>query len=196
MISECGKRRLYNLETPDFKRVIRGYDPATVDQAWAETDRQLSEANAANKELRLQINSLREQNLEWGNRLKYYEQIEKDLRDALLSAQRIANQVKEEATKQADVLMQSARSESETLISEATRISESKEIELETMLMEKRQEILQIDEQIQELVAQKTEVQTLVDQAMHYLEKVMRLLEPSTISAISSEQESSERYSE
>ena len=184
------------METPDFKRVIRGYDPATVDQAWAETDRQLSEANAANKELRLQINSLREQNLEWGNRLKYYEQIEKDLRDALLSAQRIANQVKEEATKQADVLMQSARSESETLISEATRISESKEIELETMLMEKRQEILQIDEQIQELVAQKTEVQTLVDQAMHYLEKVMRLLEPSTISAISSEQESSERYSE
>ena len=175
------------METSEFKRVIRGYDPEAVDQAWAETDRQLSEATASNKELRIQINSLREQNSEWGNRLKYYDQIEQDLRDALLSAQRIANQVKEEATKQADLLTQSARSESETLISEATRICESKEIEVDTILMEKRQEIILIDEQIQELVAQKTELQTLVEQARQSLKMVMGLLGPSTIS---SEQES------
>lgn len=171
------------METPDFKRVIRGYDPEAVDQAWAETDRQLSEANATNKELRLQINSLREQNLEWGNRLKYYEQIEKDLRDALLSAQRIANQVKEEATKQANELIQSTRSESETLLSEATRLSELKEIEVETLLIDKRLEIVQIEEQIQSLAEQKAEIQTLVDQAIHHLEMVMGLLGPSTVSS-------------
>lgn len=158
------------METPDFKRVIRGYDPETVDQAWAETDRQLSEANAAHKELRLQINSLREQNSEWGNRLKHYELIERDLRDALLSAQRIANQVKDEATRQADELMQSARNESETLLSEATRISESMEFEVETKLLEKRMEILQIEEQIKGLAEQKTGLQTQVDQAIRYLE--------------------------
>lgn len=158
------------METPDFKRVIRGYDPEAVDKAWAETDRQLSEANAAHKELRLQINSLREQNSEWGNRLKHYEQIERDLRDALLSAQRIANQVKDEATKQADELRQFARNESETLLSEATRISESMEIEVETKLIEKRREILQIEEQIKGLAEQKTELQTQVDQAIRYLE--------------------------
>ncbi|MFZ3132542.1 MAG: DivIVA domain-containing protein [Desulfosporosinus sp.] len=163
------------METPDFKRVFRGYDPETVDQAWAETDRQLSEANAAHKELRLQINSLREQNSEWGNRLKHYEQIEKDLRDALLSAQRVANQVKDEATKQAEELMQSARSESETLLSEATRISESMRIEVETKLIEKQMEILQIEEQIKELAAQKTELQTQVDQAIRYLEMAKEL---------------------
>ena len=155
---------------PDFKRVIRGYDPGDVDKAWAETDRQLSEANAAYKELRLQINSLREQNSEWGNRLKHYEQIERDLRDALLSAQRIANQVKDEATKQADELMQSARNESETLLSEATHISETMETEVETKLIEKRMEILQIEEQIKGLANQKTELQTQVDQAIRYLE--------------------------
>jgi len=158
------------LETPDFKRVFRGYDPEAVDQAWAETDRQLSESNAAHKELRLQINSLREQNSEWGNRLKHYEQIEKDLRDALLSAQRIANQVKDEATKQADELMQSARNESETLLSEVTRISESMESEVETKLIEKRMEILQIEEQIKGLSEQKTEIKVQVDQAIRYLE--------------------------
>jgi len=171
------------LETPDFKRVIRGYEPEAVDQAWAETDRQLAEANAANKELRLQINSLREQNSEWGNRLKYFEQIEKDLRDALLSAQRIANQVKEEATKQSNELIESARTESETLILEATRISEAKESETETLLIDKRTEIIQIEEQIQALAERKTELQTLVDQAIRYLEKVMGLLGPSMISS-------------
>lgn len=158
------------METPEFKRVIRGYDPEAVDQAWAETDRQLSEANAAHKELRLQINSLREQNSEWGNRLKNYEQIEKDLRDALLSAQRIANQVKDEATKQAEELMQSARHESETLISDATRNTESMESEVETKLLEKRNEILNLEEQIKDLAEQKAQLQTQVDQAIRYLE--------------------------
>jgi cell division initiation protein len=171
------------LETPDFKRVIRGYDPEAVDQAWAETDRQLSEANAAHKELRLQINSLREQNSEWGNRLKHYEQIEKDLRDALLSTQRIANQIKDEATKQADELRQSARYESETLLSEATRISESMESEVETKLIEKRMEILQIEEQIKGLAEQKTELQTQVDQAIRYLEMAKGLFTSDILSS-------------
>ena len=166
------------METPDFKRVIRGYDPEAVNQAWAETDRQLSEANAAHKELRLQINSLREQNAEWGSRLKNYEQMEKDLRDALLSAQRIANQVKDEATKQANELIQSARIESETLLSEATRISESLEIEIETKLIEKRMEILQIEEQITGLDEQRTELQTQVDQVIRYLELAKELFTP------------------
>ncbi|SHH84534.1 DivIVA domain-containing protein [Desulfosporosinus lacus] len=164
------------METPEFKRGFRGYDSDAVDQAWAESERQLSEANAANKELRLQINSLREQNSEWGNRLKYYEQIEKDLRDALVSAQRIANQVKDEATIQAEELLQSARSESEVILSEAARLSESKEIEADNMLIEKRMEIVQLEEQIQGLIEQKTELQTLVDQVRQYLEKIKDLI--------------------
>ena len=172
---EMWEKEGYYLETPDFKRVIRGYDPEAVDEAWAETDRQLSEANAAHKELRLQINSLREQNLEWGNRLKQYEQIEKDLRDALLSSQRIANQIKDEATKQVDELMQSAITESDTLVSEATRISKSMELEIESKLIEKRMEVLQIEEQINGLVQQKAKMQVHVDQAMGYLEMVKNL---------------------
>ncbi|MDO0821398.1 DivIVA domain-containing protein [Desulfosporosinus nitroreducens] len=164
------------METPEFKRGFRGYDSDAVDQAWAESERQLSEANAAHKELRLQINSLREQNSEWGNRLKYYEQIEKDLRDALVSAQRIANQVKDEATIQAEELLQSARSESEVILSEATHLSESKEIEADNMLIEKRMEIVQLEEQIQGLIEQKTELQTLADQVRQYLDKIKDLI--------------------
>lgn len=172
------------METPDFKRVFRGYDPEAVDQAWAETDRQLSEANASHKELRIQINSLREQNTEWGNLLRHYEQIEKDLRDALLSAQRIANQVKDEATKEANELRLSARNESETLVSEATRISESMEIDVETKLIEKRLESLQIDEQIKGLAEQKAGLQTQVDQALQYLELAKGVFQDKLVSFV------------
>ncbi|WP_427854294.1 DivIVA domain-containing protein [Desulfosporosinus youngiae] len=165
-----------NLEAPDFKRVFRGYDSDEVDQAWAENERQLSEANAVNKELRLQINSLREQNLEWGNRLKDYEQIEKDLRDALVSAQRIAKQVKEDAAKQAEELLQSTRNESETILKETTRLKEAEEMETETLLIEKRKEIVQLEAQIQELTEQKAELQTIVEQAVQYLDMIKDLI--------------------
>lgn len=168
------------METLDFKRVIRGYDPEVVAQAWSVMGRQLSEANAANKELRLQINSLEEQNSELGNRLKHFEQIEKNLMDAMVSAQRISSQVIEEATQQANELIQSARSESESLLNEATHISEIKETETETLLIEKRAEINQLEEQIQGLADQKKTLQTQVDQAIHYLDMVKGLLGPST----------------
>lgn len=172
------KEGMETMDTLEFKRVFRGYDSEAVDQAWAETDRQLSEANAANKELRLQINSLREQNSEWGNRLKSYEQIEKDLRDALLSAQRVANQIKDDANKQANEVLQSAQSERETLISEATLLSESKEIEVETMLLEKRAEIVQLEEQIEGLWERKNQLKSQVDQAIRYLEMAKELFTP------------------
>lgn len=162
---------------------MRGYDPEAVDQAWAEMEDQLSVVNANNKELRLQINSLREQNTEWGNRLQHYEQIEKDLRDALLSAQRIANQVKEDATKEADELLQSSRFESESILNEARRISELKENEAATMLIEKQEQISQTEGRIQELTEQKTALQSQVDQAIRYLEIVKGLLEPAIISS-------------
>ena len=171
------------MEMPDFKRVIRGYDPKSVDQTLAETVRQLFEANAANKEMRLQINSLQEQNSEWGNRLKHFEQIEKNLMNAMLSAQQLSSQVKEEATQQANELIQSARTKSESIINEATRITELKEIETETLLSEKRAEISQIEEQIQGLAKQKRNLQTLVDQSIHYLDIVKGLLGSSTISS-------------
>jgi len=109
------------------------------------------------------------------NRLKDYEQIEKDLRDALLSAQRIATQVKDEAIIQSDEILQSARNESDTILMDATRISESKEIEVETMLIEKRMEILQVEEQITGLAEQKAKLKAQVDQAIRYLEMAKEL---------------------
>ena len=144
---------------------------------------QNSESNDENKELRTQIDSLQEQSTETGNRLKYFEQIEKDIMGALLSAQRIATQVKEEATKQADELLQSARSESETLLSETTRTIKLKVNDAQTLLIHKQSQINLIEEQLQGLSKQKTELQARVDQVINFMELAVGMLGPSKISS-------------
>ncbi|SPF43534.1 Small-conductance mechanosensitive channel (modular protein) [Candidatus Desulfosporosinus infrequens] len=146
-----------------------------------------SESSATNNELRLQIDGLRVKNSECENRLKYYEQIERDMSDALLSAQRIANQVKEEATKQADDLLQSARSESETLLNETTRISKLKVNDAETLFIHKKSQIILIEEQIQVLSEQETDLQKRIDQVTDFLEMARGLL---GVPKISNEQDS------
>lgn len=160
---------------PEFKRGFRGYDSDAVDQAWAESEREISEINAANKELRIQINNLKEQKSELESRLKYYEKIEKDLRDALVNSQRIANQLKDDASKQAEDIIQAARNESENILSEATRLKESKEIETDTLLSEKRKEIVELEEQIQGLNDQKAQLETVINQAKQYLAMIKGL---------------------
>ena len=140
-------------------------------------DRQFSDANAANKELRLQINSLHEQNSEWGTRLKHYEQIESDLRDALLSAQRIANQVKKEAEKNVEELLSSARIERENILQETARLAELRTAELEATLEERRLEIAESEEQIRQLTKRRLELQALVERSFRHLESIQTLLD-------------------
>lgn len=169
------KWRYEQMTPPEFKRGFRGYDSDAVDQAWAESEREISEINAANKELRIQINSLKEQKSELESRLKYYEKIEKDLRDALVNSQRIANQLKDDASKQAEDIIQAARNESENILSEATRLKESKEIETDTLLSEKRKEIVELEKQIQGLNDQKAQLETVISQAKQYLAMIKGL---------------------
>lgn len=156
---------------------MRGYDPEEVDHAWAEVQNNLSEANASNRELRLQMNSLREQNAEWGNRLKSYEKMEKDLRDALLSAQRIANQVKDDAERASQQLLENAKAEAETIIDETERQAEQRVAEL-NQEKEQAQELLsRLAENISELTLQKEHMEERVTKAFNQLEMLRETLQ-------------------
>jgi cell division initiation protein len=163
------------LELPNFKRVMRGYDPEEVDKAWAEFQRNLAESNASNRELRLQINSLREQNNEWGNRLKSYEKMEVDLRDALLSAQRIANQVKEESERSAQQVVEQAKLEAETMITETQIQAEKKAEELEEIISVKTGLLRELEDNISELTAQKENLEERMAKAEIQLEILRNL---------------------
>ncbi|MHB1651947.1 MAG: DivIVA domain-containing protein [Desulfitobacteriaceae bacterium] len=165
-----------NTEFPNFKRVVRGYDPEAVETAWAEMERYIAEVNATNKELRLQINSLREQNTEWRNRLKDYEQIEKDLRDAMISAQRIAGQVKGDAERQAEELLTSARIQADSILSESQLQSEQRIQELDDQLNNKQAEITRIDNILAALTVEREQLQERVDQVKRLIESAENIL--------------------
>lgn len=164
------------MELPNFKRVMRGYDTEEVDKAWAESHHNLAEANASNRELRLQINSLREQNNEWGNRLKSYEKIELDLRDALLSAQRVANQMREEAECSAQQVLDQAKSDAETLRTESQFQAEKKVSELEETVSLKTELLSELEGRIYELSTQKEILEARMEQAQVQLELLRSVL--------------------
>ena len=155
-----------NLERPDFKRVMRGYDREEVEQSWTEITSKVTDSNAANKELKLQLNSLREQNTEWGNRLKNYEKMEADLRDALISAQRIAKQVKEEAEHKAEELLSSAQLEVETILSEARENIKKREEEINYLLLENQVKISDMENEIEELTSKKEQIKQKVEKTV------------------------------
>ncbi len=152
-----------NLEHPDFKLVMRGYDREEVEQSWTEITRMVTDANATNKELKLQLNSLREQNTEWGNRLKNYEKMETDLRDALITAQRIAKQVKEEAEHKAEELLSSARLEVIALLNEAQEDIQKREEETNRQLLDNQIKISNMEDEIFELTSRKEEIKKRVE---------------------------------
>lgn len=165
------------MESLTFKKVMRGYDPDEVDKAYAELQHKLDEANASNRELRLQINSLREQNAEWGNRLKSYEGMEKDLRDALLSAQRVAGQVKDNAEQDAQALLENAKNEAETLFNESTQRVEQRVSELKEEETQAEASLSQLQERISELTLEKVELETRMEKASNQLELLRQTLE-------------------
>lgn len=164
------------MKLPNFKRVMRGYEPESVDQAWAEMQQQLADLNAANKELRLQVNSLREQTQEFEHRLKSYVEIDKDLRDALLNAQKIANQVREEAESKAEKLLESARAEAEMTIEEAKSEAERKAAELESLIAGQRAELASLEQEKNALQSAKDSLEQMLEQAVSHLEVAAALL--------------------
>lgn len=165
-----------NLELPNFKRVMRGYEPEGVEQAWEELQRHLGEANTANKDLRLQLNTLRDQNSELLERINYYEKIESDLRDALLSAQRVANQVKEDAGSQSALIIAGARAEADELVHAARQEAALRQAELEEFFQSSEQAKTQLELEITELTARKYDLEQQVETAYQGLVEIKEIL--------------------
>ncbi len=165
-----------NLDLPGFKRVMRGFDPEEVEKAWAEMRQQVFDLTAAKKELELQVNSLREQNREWEHRVRSYEQIEKDLRDAMLSTQRIANQVEEEARRQSESILTEAKQEADTLVTQARQTAESKLAEVDRIMEERRTDIANLEVDYTKLQSLKVKLDNQLEHAIVHLQAVQEIL--------------------
>lgn len=96
----------------DFRRVMRGYDPAQVDGFLDLVADRLDELVGRESRLRGQVDSLQEQ-------LAAYRDRERALNDALVTAQELREEARAQAEKSADLKLREAEREAETIRREA-----------------------------------------------------------------------------
>ncbi|HWQ88890.1 MAG TPA: DivIVA domain-containing protein [Desulfitobacteriaceae bacterium] len=166
-----------NIEEPTFKRVMRGYDIEEVKQSWTEMSQIIANQNATNVELKLQINSLKEQNAEWENRVNDYIKMETDLRDAIISSQRIAKQAQETADKEAEELISIAKEEADTILNGIQEEAQKREEASNRQLEENQAKIADLENQIFELISIHNKQKQKVDKTTVLLKSIQNTLQ-------------------
>jgi cell division initiation protein len=156
---------------------MRGYDIEEVKQSWTEMSQMITNQNATNVELKLQINSLKEQNAEWENRVNEYIKMENDLRDAVISSQRIAKQAQEEADKRAQEVLASAQAEAETILSKAQEEAQQREEDSIAKLEENQSKATELENQIFDLISLHNKQKLKVEKTSELLNSIQDALQ-------------------
>jgi cell division initiation protein len=100
------KITIVDIQHKQFKKKINGYDPADVDQYLDEIIETLEDEAHKRSALEAEIADLRE-------RISHFKAMEESLQNTLLLAQRTADEVKASAHKEADLIRQEARVQSD-----------------------------------------------------------------------------------
>lgn len=98
----------------DFRRVMRGYDPDAVDNF-------LDEVVARMEELVRDHASLSQRVGQMTDAIADYRERERAMNEALVSAQQLREGMREQAQREADLVLREARGEGERIVSDAKR---------------------------------------------------------------------------
>ncbi|MDQ8154691.1 MAG: DivIVA domain-containing protein [Gemmatimonadota bacterium] len=98
----------------DFGSALRGYDKARVDQFRDQVAEELERLTRANSELEAKAKGFHEQ-------LRAFRERDKALNDALITAQQLRAETREQAEREAQLILREARAEGEKLVEEARR---------------------------------------------------------------------------
>jgi DivIVA domain-containing protein len=98
----------------DFRRVMRGYDPDAVDGF-------LDEVVARMEELVRENQSLAGRTSQMTDAIADYRERERAMNEALVSAQQLREGMREQAQREADLVLREARAEGERIIADAKR---------------------------------------------------------------------------
>lgn len=108
------KSRLGNYDREDVDQLLETIT-ASYGQVWRERDQASSRAN------------------DLAQKLRDYEELERLLRDSVLTGQRVAEEVKAEAAKKAEALIEDARTKAAKIIADAQREREEHTAEIERL---------------------------------------------------------------
>jgi DivIVA domain-containing protein len=96
----------------DFGSALRGYDKTRVDQFRGDVADELERLTRVNQELEAKAKGFHEQ-------LRAFRERDKALNDALISAQQLRAETREQADREAQLILREARAEGERLLDEA-----------------------------------------------------------------------------
>jgi cell division initiation protein len=119
-MSASNRITVVDIQHKTFKRQLQGYDRTEVDQFLDEIIETLEDEASARAALESEIADLKE-------RISHFKSMEESLQSTLLLAQRTADEVKAAAHKEADLIRQEAKLQSEREISSiGDRITETR----------------------------------------------------------------------
>lgn len=98
----------------DFRRAVRGYDTAAVDDFLDTVSARMEELVRENVMAGARLESMTES---IGN----YRERERAMNEALVSAQQLREEMREQAAREADLVLREARAEAERIVGEARR---------------------------------------------------------------------------
>jgi DivIVA domain-containing protein len=98
----------------DFRKVMRGYDPEAVDNFLDEVAARFEELVRENTALAAKAEGMTDA-------ITDYRQRERAMNEALVSAQQLREDMREQATRESDFLLREARTEGERIVAEARR---------------------------------------------------------------------------
>jgi DivIVA domain-containing protein len=96
----------------DFGRALRGYDPERVDQFRDQVAEELERLARLNQDLDTKARGFHEQ-------LRAFRERDKAINEALVSAQQLRGEIREQAEKEAQLILREARADGERLLEES-----------------------------------------------------------------------------
>jgi DivIVA domain-containing protein len=134
----------------EFGRVLRGYDPARVDQFRDEVADELDRLTRLNQELEQKARAFHDQ-------LKSFRDRDKALNDALVHAQQLRGEIREQAERESQVTLREAKAEADQLRSTAQTDIRRVEDELAALERFRRNYLTQlrvfVERQLAEIIA-------------------------------------------
>lgn len=137
MIDEAFHLTPLDVRRYDFGRAFRGYDPARVDQFRDQVAEEMERLARSNQDLDAKARSFHEQ-------LRSFRERDKALNDALVSAQQLRAEMREQAEREAQLIVREAQQEAEKLIDSGKAELKKLEGEMEALSRSQRAFIAQM----------------------------------------------------
>lgn len=126
----------------DFGNALRGYDRARVDQFRDQVAEELERLARVQQELDIKVRNFQEQ-------LKAYREREKALNDALVSAQQLRGDIREQAEREAQLIIREAQQEADRQVAAVRDEVRRAQEELQQLMRSRRAFLAQMRHQLE-----------------------------------------------